>query len=216
MLNIGVNRSLHEYDYQTAIDLTKEAGGFTIICHPNWIKKEWWSWEHLFALKGYIGLEVINSLIYRLSGSGLASDTWDYLLSQGRLVYGFGNDDFHIYSDAARSYNFIYCAERNYASLKAAFESGAVCASTGLVPEYLILDGNTIRVKAKFLKDTYINTLTYRFITESGRLLSEQQADEAQYTLSGEKYVRVEAIGENGAMLFFQPVYQPDAFEKCF
>lgn len=214
MLTIGVNRSLHTYDHQTAIDLTKELGGFTILCHPNWIQKEYWSWEKLHDLKGFVGIEVINMLIYRLNGSGLAVDTWDYLLSQGKLIYGFGNDDFHMYSDASRSFNLIYCVKKSFSAMKSAVDSGAFCASTGLAPDYLLLEDDTIKVKAKYLTDTYVDTFTYRFITENGKVLSVQNGSDAQYTLDGEKYVRVEVIGENGAMLFFQPVYLAEAFEK--
>lgn len=85
MLNIGVNTSLHEHDHQRSIDITNKKGGFTILAHPNWGKKGYWPTNRLLELKGYKGIEVINMLIYRLSGSGLATDAWDYLLSQGYL-----------------------------------------------------------------------------------------------------------------------------------
>ena len=39
MLTIGVDRSLHESVHQTAIDITNEIGGFTVLCHPNWEEK---------------------------------------------------------------------------------------------------------------------------------------------------------------------------------
>lgn len=214
MLTIGVDKSLHEFDHQTAIDMTNEMGGFTILCHPNWTKKEYWSHEKLFSLKGFAGIEIINMLIYRLSGSGLATDTWDYALSKGKMIYGFGNDDFHSFTDAGRSFNLIYCEERSFCAMKNAVDSGAFCASTGLVPDYLLLDGNTIKVKAKFPTENYVDTFTYRFITENGKVLSVQNESYAQYTLSGEKYVRVEVIAENGAMLFFQPIYLTEAFDK--
>lgn len=214
MLTIGVNESLHEKDHQTAINLTNDMCGFTILCHPNWQEKEYWSWEKLKKLTGYIGLEIINMLIYRLSGSGLATDTWDYLLSHGRLVYGFGNDDFHLYADVARSFSLIYCTERSYDSMKQAVENGAVCASTGLYPVYLRVENNIIKVKAAFLKKTYIDTYTYRFVTENGKVLSVKNGSSAEYQISGEKYVRVEVLAENGAMLFFQPIYKTEAFHE--
>lgn len=37
---------------------------------------------------------------------------------------------------------------------------------------------------------------------------------EARFTLTGESYVRVEVIGENGAMLFTQPVYDPARLQR--
>jgi len=215
MLTIGVNKSLHQGDHQSAINQTNDMNGFTILCHPNWMKKEYWSWDKLKNLKGYMGLEIINMLIYRLSGSGLATDTWDHLLSNGRMVYGFGNDDFHIYSDAARSFNLIYCKERSYDSMKQAVVNGAICASTGLFPVYLKIEDDVIKVKASFAKETYVENFTYRFITENGKELLVCNGSSAVYRLNGEKYVRVEVLAENGAMLFFQPIYKTQAFFKC-
>jgi len=212
MLTIGVNKSLHDEDYQTAINMTNDMNGFTILCHPNWPEKEYFSRERLNELSGYAGIEVMNRVIYRLSGSGLATDTWDYLLSQGKLIYGFGNDDFHILTDAARSFNLIYCDDLSYNSMKQAIDDGEFCASTGLYPEYLKLENDIIKVKVKFPIQTYIDTFTYRFITENGEVVSVQNGSFAEYKLNGEKYVRVEAIGENGAMIFFQPIYLTEKF----
>lgn len=214
MLTIGIHQSLHEMDHQTAIDNANNSGGFTILCHPNWIKKEYWAWEKLESLTSYIGIEVINMLIYRLNGSGLAVDTWDYLLSKGKLIYGFGNDDFHAVTDAGCSFNLIYCTERSYCSMKRAIDNGTFCASTGLYPEYFIFEDNTIKVKAKFPTETYVDTFTYRFIGENGKVLSVQNESFGEYKLDSEKYVRVEVMGENGAMLFFQPVFLTKAFCK--
>ena len=154
----------------------------------------------------------MNMVIYRLSGSGLATDTWDYLLSQGKMIYGFGNDDFHILTDAGRSFNLIHCDDLSYNSMKKAIDRGEFCASTGLYPEYLKLENDIIKVKVKFPIPTYIDTFTYRFITENGEVVSVQNGSSAEYKLNGEKYVRVEAIGENGAMIFFQPIYLTEKF----
>ncbi len=213
MLTIGITQSLHEHTNQKAIEMTNEMGGFVVLAHPNWGRQGYWPLNELLALKGYIGIEVINQLIYRLSGSGLATNAWDLLLSRGKLVYGFGNDDLHALGDAGRSFNIIYCKERTWESMKEAIDNGQFVASTGLYPEYLVLDGDTIRVKASYPIDTYVDTFTYRFI-ENGKVLSEQTAREGVYKLNGEKYVRVEVIGENGAMLFFQPVYLKDTLVK--
>ena len=86
MLTIGVNKSFRGLPHQDAIDETSKQGGFTILCHPNWIQKEYWQHKTVEELHGFAGIEVINMLIYRLSGSGLATDTWDYMLKRGRLI----------------------------------------------------------------------------------------------------------------------------------
>lgn len=214
MLTVGVRHSFHELDHQAAIDETVKAGGFAILCHPNWPMQGNWPWEDIDRLRRYAGIEVINMLIYRLDGSGLASGVWDRLLTEGKLVYGFGNDDFHTWIDAARSFNLIHCAEITYASMKDAIDRGAFCASTGLYPDVLVLEGETLLARVKYPNPIHPTAFTYRFIGEGGRVLSEQRGEQAQYRLSGEPYVRVEAIGENGAMLFFQPVYRQGVLTK--
>lgn len=207
MLTIGVDRSLHEYDHQTAINITNEIGGFSVLCHPNWGRKGYWNPDKMMELKGYKGIEVLNMLIYRLSGSGLATDAWDFLLSNGRLVYGFGNDDFHALPDAGRSFTVIYAREASYEAMRESIDKGSFCASNGLFPEYLKIEDNIIRVKARFPIATYVDEFTYRFVTENGKVSDVQTGKEGVYKLDGEKYVRVEVVGENGYMLFFQPVY---------
>jgi hypothetical protein len=54
---------------------------------------------------------------------------------------------------------------------------------------------------------------TYRFISETG-LVKTSFGEIAEFVLKDENYVRVEAIGENGAMLFTQPVARAGAFQK--
>ena len=163
MLTVGIRRSLHELEHQPAIDETRKDGGFVILCHPNWQHKEYWPWADMDRLTGYLGIEIINQLIYRLSGSGLATDAWDHLLSSGRLVYGFGNDDFHLYSDAGRSWNWIYAPSSAYPDIREAVEAGRFTASTGLALESLALDGeDTLTVRARHMKNSYVDTFTYR------------------------------------------------------
>ncbi len=215
MLTIGVKRSLHQLSHQDAINATLEDGGFTILCHPNWIRKEYWKWDDVDKLTGYLGIEVINMLIYRLSGSGLATDLWDHLLTSGKLVFGFGNDDFHTISDAGRSCNYIYSTERSFDGIKRAVSSGCFTASTGLILKYLDLKDDIITVKAAYPKNTYINKFTYKFITDGGKLSSISYGEEAVFKLNDEKYARVEVMGENGATLFTQPVYNPEFLKKA-
>jgi len=213
MLTLGIKESLHALSHQEAIRETNARGGFAVLCHPNWQRKEYWPRTDLDALAGYAGIEVVNMLIYRLSGSGLATDTWDYLLRQGKLVFGFGNDDYHNTEHADRAFNEIYVCEDGFNGIKNAVLAGAFTASTGLSLDYLMLDNNTVRVKVKFPTSTYATDFTYRFVTENGPAKTVL-AETAEFRLSNEHYVRVEAIAENGAMLFTQPIFRNDVFEK--
>ena len=214
MLTIGVNKSMHELSHQDAVDETLKQGGFTILCHPNWQHKEYWTYKDIDALDGYAGIEVINMLIYFLNGSGLATDTWDYILRQGKLKFGFGNDDFHMPFHAGRSYTDIYAKEKNYAGIKEAIDNGRFTASTGLSLEYLDLsENNIIKAKVKFPTETYVKLFNYKFISENG-VVFESYGETAEYKITDENYIRVEAIAENGAMLFAQPVYKKEFFNN--
>jgi len=206
LLTLGVQESFHALTHQEAIRETNKRGGLAILCHPNWTKKEYWPWTQLDALEGYAGIEIINMLIYRLSGSGLATDTWDYLLRQGKNVRGFGNDDFHILSDAGRSWNEMYVREPGFEGIKRAVEDGAFVVSTGLSLDFCVIKNGVLRVKAKFPTSTYVKDFTYRFITDKG-LAKTRRCETATFRLGDEKYVRVEVIAENGAMLFTQPIW---------
>jgi hypothetical protein len=215
MLTIGVSESLHALPHQEAIRRTRAAGGFAVLCHPNWIRKEYWPWEKLDGLEGFVGLEVINMLIYRLQGSGLAADTWDHVLSRGRLVYGFGNDDFHLWQDLGRSFTSLWSASPTWEGIRMSVRRGAFVASTGPLLEYLRVEDGRIRVKARMPIETYVDSFRYRFIGRGGEVLAEAAGPEAVYRLTGEEmYVRVEAMAENGSLLFCQPVCRTGLFDR--
>ena len=200
MLTVGIRRSLHELEHQPAIDETRKDGGFVILCHPNWQHKEYWPRADMDRLTGYLGIEIINQLIYRLSGSGLATDAWDHLLSSGRLVYGFGNDDFHLYSDAGRSWNWIYAPSSAYPDIREAVEAGRFTASTGLALESLALDGEDTPHRPGAAYEKQLRRHLHLPVCHRRRAVCGcRHRTEARFTLTGESYVRVEVIGENGA-----------------
>lgn len=213
MLSIGAGEHFNA-PHQETVDKTNQAGGFIILCHPNWIHKEYWPYEKIDNLKGYVGIEIVNQLIYRLSGSGLATDTWDYLLSRGKLVFGFSNDDFHHWRDLGRSFNVIYAQSDDYADIKKAISEGSFFASTGVYLDTLTLENNELYVKAKYPIDTYIDEFTYTVIGENGHVLKTLHGKDISYKLTNETYIRVQAAGENGFMMFLQPIYNADLFAR--
>jgi len=122
MLCIG-NTDAIKGNHQDVIDECRRQGGLVVLCHPNWKRKQYWPRKDMAALKGYTGIEIFNSVIYRLNGFGLATDAWDFLLSQGKLVWGFGDDDFHRWHDLARSWNMI-CSKRDRDSIMHSISRG--------------------------------------------------------------------------------------------
>ena len=198
--------------HQSAIDDCRSAGGFTILCHPNWQHKEYWPWQDIDFLTGYAGIEIMNGVIFRLNGSGLATDTWDYLLSKGKRVLGFGNDDFHRWHDLAKVYNVIYTQERDKNQVKASILQGCFYVSTGLWMERMTLEEGILRVELN-TKNTYVDRYVFRFIGKDGIVLKEQTGASGEYRMTGdEMYVRAEVISEHGAMLWTQPVYREEQF----
>ena len=214
MLTIGVQQAL-EGSHQSVVDQANALGGFVILCHPNWQDRNYWSMDALRRLNGYTGIEIVNSVIYELEGSGVATDKWDTLLSEGRLVWGFGNDDFHFWQNLARTWNVIYAASPAYEDIKEAVQNGRFYVSTGLCLQNIELNGNDLCVHVCPPIPCYPLEYLFRVVGKGGKVLYEHRGSHLEYTIpKGEPYVRVEATMENGAMLFLQPIYQQAQFDR--
>jgi hypothetical protein len=217
ILCVGVDAVLRGSPQQV-IDEVARRGGFSIVAHPHWESEPGLPMamprSHLDTLTGYIGFEVINPSIFRgFAGSGLATDVWDEFLSAGKLLWGFGNDDFHVWHNLDRAWNMVQ-SEPNFQSVKAAVTRGRSYASTGLFVESFTFRDATVRVTVHGEKST-LGPVRFRFIGEGGTVLHETTGDSATYTLTGsELYVRTEALAEHGAMLWTQPVYDEARFSR--
>jgi len=205
MICIGTDKVVLD-SHQTAIEDCKAHGGFTVLCHPNWRFKEYWPHNKIDELSGFAGIEIINGIVFRNPGSELATDTWDYILNSGRAVWGFGNDDFHIWRDIARCWNLINC-ENNPEAVINAIKHCRFYVSTGLIlGDFSFLNGK-LRLSAHGF-ETYVNENLYTFIGDNGKILAEQYGDHGEYNLVGsESYVRVRVLSDYGSMLWTQPVY---------
>ena len=218
---IGTKRKYSkEGDQQKAIDESVANGGFSIIAHPNWLR-DWFVPEADFDLfKNYIGIEIINgSMEYAQSAKkerenrSYAGDVYDVLLSKGKLLWAFGNDDFHRWNSFANAWNMIYC-EKTFASMCDAVKKGAFYASSGVQLRYLKLEGDTVKIACR-AAEYFIEPMRYRFIGYKGEILKEEYAVEGTYALRGdEKYVRVEVTDTVGNMLYTNPIYDDEFFQK--
>jgi hypothetical protein len=207
-------RSLITGTHQEVVHECREQGGFSVLCHPNWQNKKYWPWEDIDQLKEYTGIEIYNGVIFHLSGSGLATDTWDYLLSQGKLVWGFGNDDFHRWMHLNRAWNVIFSRSRQLKDIQDSILYGKFYVSTGLILNDFVFTDHHLIISAS-AKNSYDNNNLYRFIGKNGQILDEHKGDHGEYYLSGvELYIRVQIISEHGAMLWTQPIYQRALFKR--
>lgn len=206
MLLVGT-RWYHDVPHQEAIDRALEEGAFVILNHPNWIEHAYWPLEMMDTLTGYCGIEILNPVIYRLKGSGLALDAWDHLLSGGRLVWGFGNDDFHLWHDIQRAYNIVCARSNSFEDIKAAVQEGCFYVSDGVALKHLSLGENSLEVEAGFFVDSYVKDFDYCLIGSGGRILDRAHGQRVMLRFDPEEpYIRLQARAENGANLFLQPM----------
>jgi len=190
-----------EENHQAMIEAVRRAGGWVVLNHPNWGKRQFhWSLEALEALEGYVGIEIYNGVIERLEGSALATDRWDQLWSLGRRVWGFATDDAHALKDVGRGWVVAWVAERSAATLQQALRQGAFYASTGVDWERLEWDGKAFLARA-------MRAGRVRALAQWGREVASTWGRELVYRPSGQEgYLRFEAFGDGGQMAWSQPI----------
>jgi hypothetical protein len=189
-------------DRQVNINETDAQGGFTIIAHPNWERDFDHAPQQLMEkLQGYTGVEIYNGVVERLCGCALATDRWDMLLSIGRRLWGYANDDEHLLSDAGWGWNVVQAKDRSAAAIIDALRNGRFYASTGVTISEIGAAGDRIHVTAP-------NAQHIRFVGSFGQVLTRFNASQAEYEVNGsERYVRIECYGEGVAMAWSQPFY---------
>ena len=214
-------QTLHTGSPQQVVDGCLAEGGFAIICHPNQrylpppipplLPR-----TEAEALVGPIGVEVYNGCISRRlpTGSSLASDFWDDRLTAGAVLWGFGSDDFHDLFEMHVGWSVIWASSATLQDVKAAAHRGSLYASTGLRSHGFRFDGTLLEVEADQMFER-VNRTTYRFIGEGGKILGHDYGETGRYQLNGdEAYVRAEATGEDGSMLWYQPLLDSERYAR--
>jgi hypothetical protein len=137
------------------------------------------------------------------AGQADATAMWDRLLSAGNRVYAFAGDDATSLSDPAlgRAWIEVLSPAQDVGSLLSSLRQGAFIASTGAAFTRFTVTGTTITAEAA-------SGTSLRFIGRGGHLLKAVSASMGSYHVSGnEGYVRVEAIGADGARAWSQPFF---------
>lgn len=194
---------LPDPDRQRVIDATRAQGGFAVLCHPRWQRRySHFPQDLMERLTGYTGIEIYNGVIERLEGAALATDCWDGLLSGGRRVWGFANDDLHVPADIARGWNVVQAADRSAEALCDALRRGRFYASTGVEITRIEVSGGAISVTAP-------NAQRIRFVGAWGREWLTVDGSEAGYEAQGAEggYVRVECHGAGVQAAWTQPFF---------
>lgn len=203
ILRVNVTTTLpRDLSYQSVIDLTVQEGGLVILNHPNWgYGYVHWQDEQLSTLQRYHGIEIYNDVIQYLDGCGYALDRWDTLLSQGRRVWGYANEDTHHIYQVGSAWNMVNVRERSKEAVLSALQSGRFYASTGVVIDEIAVEDGYFRVRCANAKEL-------RLVSLHGKVIERVLDRRAVFSLGkASVYARVEAIGEEETFAWTQPVF---------
>lgn len=203
LLRLDVSSTLpHDLSYQSVIDLTVQAGGLVILNHPNWGEnQDHWHDSQLLRLERYHGIEIYNNVIEYLEGSPYALDRWDRLLSAGKRVWGYANEDTHWARQMGSAWNAVLVRERSKQAVVEALQAGRFYASTGVFLEAILVEESYLRISTR-------NARELRLISLHGRVIEQVNRHQTTFSLAkAEGYARVEAIGDGEARAWTQPVF---------
>lgn len=206
-------RSLIEM-YQQMIDAIRAANAVPSVNHPNF------GWaltgDDLAQLQRTRLFEVFNGhpQVNNLGGGGVPGleETWDRILSSGRLLYGIAVDDAHHFkrpedrtaSRPGQAWVYVRAPRLQERALVEALERGDFYASTGVELESVTSTPSSMTIAVK--ADSF-SKYRIQFIGRDGVVLSEALASPATYRFTGqESYVRARVIESNGRLAWVQPV----------
>ncbi|WP_314591554.1 CehA/McbA family metallohydrolase [Paenibacillus terrigena] len=195
-------------NYQQFADATLDHGGICVLVHPNRYFSNFWTIEDMLQMERYTGVEIYN-------GDGnieydIAFDKWDSLLSAGRTVWGFGNDDSHVYGQEKQAWNMVLAADHAQEAILDAIRGGSFYVSTGYGFDAIRCEGSKITID---LRSNALLDKMYKYVTlfgKDGRVLHEAtgRVKQVVYECQGDEgYVRVSAYIEGGYAAFSQPLF---------
>lgn len=204
MLHVGADRHVKPSALrQQVIDDANAGKGFIVVNHPNFESHfNHCPIEKLQEWLGYVGLEIYNGLVSQLQGSGYATDKWDMLLSRGRRLWGFANDDCHWGTTGqGLGWNVAYVHRRTPAGVVAALRAGRFYASTGVTIE-------TIRVRGRQIKIQTANARRIVALQHDGSRLAVRDDSAIDLTVpDNTPYVRFECWGDAERFAWTQPFF---------
>lgn len=199
---------------QRMVDAIRAARGVPSINHPNFT----WSItaDELMQLQRTRLFEVFNGhpLVNNLGGGGVPGleETWDRILSSGKLLYGIGVDDAHTFkapgdptvAGPGRGWVYIRSPRLEARALVEALERGEFYASTGVELQSVEVTKTALTIT---IKEGLMARYRTQFIGKQGRILGEGAGLTAAYTFKGDEgYVRAKVIESNGRYAWVQPV----------
>jgi len=187
-----------------------DADSLIVINHPNWRD----DFDHCSILnlkmwKGYHGIEIFNGIMQHDLGSPYATNKWDMLLSAGRRVWGFANDDTHAAEHVGVGWNVVFAKQRDREGVVDALRHGRFYCSTGVTITRIEQTGDvSVRIETE-------NAQRIVAVATSGRRLGWVDSNVYDFTVpeptayhtKWPTYVRFECWGEGEAFAWTQPLW---------
>ncbi len=197
---------------QEVIDDMQSNGNLVVYNHPEWSMNHF---QHLEQLNGYFALEIYNQESELNPHSSYGTAYWDYVLRQGKRVFGVAADDSHAYDEEAVIKDFlggwvmVQAAELTHQAIVGSLKQGCFYSSTG--PEIYALSVEDGSVKVECSECKFIQ---FKSFEERGNILHQKDASPitaGQMKLPDDiLYVRVECVGFDGNVAWSNPIFVDD------
>lgn len=199
---------------QGMVDVIRQANGVPSINHPNF------QWaitpDELGQVQRTRLFEVWNGhpTVNNLGGGDVPGleETWDRILSSGKLLYGIAVDDAHAFKQPGnptvpgpgRGWVHVRSPRLESRALLESLEQGDFYSSTGVELQSVDVSATSLTVA---IKAAASSKYRIQFIGRQGRVLSEAATPSATYAFKGDEgYVRAKVIESNGRYAWVQPV----------
>jgi hypothetical protein len=187
---------------QEVINRIDKGAGLAVIAHPNWLGEfDGTKITQMQEWVGYHGLEIYNGLINRLQGSPYCTNKWDLMLSQGRRLWGFANDDSHNDDDIGNGWNVVCVRERSVSAIREALKAGRFYASSGVEISRIAVRGSRVTIETE-------NARRIVGVSAFGRRVA--LVDDSAIALDMQEqwqYVRFECWGDGEQFAWTQPFW---------
>jgi hypothetical protein len=186
---------------QIVLDQISKLDRFVVANHPNFEADfNHCPIERLMEWNGLAGMEIFNGIIGRLQGSPYATDKWDILLSSGRRLWGFANDDCHgAGGDVAVGWNTADVVDASPRGVVDALARGCFYASTGVNISAIEVDVLHIRIQTDGARRIVA-------LTDSGSRLAVVDDSAIEIDVpSKATYVRFDCWGDGERFAWTQP-----------
>lgn len=205
ILHVNAKKKIEPYpDRQQVLNKIAEDGGFAIISHPNWEEDfNHCSQEFLDKWEYYTGIEIYNGVVRHLPGNPCATDRWDRLLSQGKLVWGYADDDAHWEETYGVAWNVVQIETLTKQNVLNALKKGNFYASTGVEIQKISTTQNSVSITTKNAKKIGV-------VANYGRRVKEIKGDSIHFKIDDNfpyTYFRFEFWGDGEEQAWTQPFW---------